>query len=96
MIFCNDLNNLPHIYPKLFNYLQTINHILIKDPDEVINLYLMSRCKLGGICSNSTFGWWGAWLNQNPDKKVFFPSQWMADKNFKTDIYPEKSIVISV
>jgi len=36
----------------------------------------MSMCKLGGICSNSTFSWWGGWLNENAEKRVYFPAEW--------------------
>ena len=41
---------------------------------DFLSVYLMSRCQ-NNIIANSSFSWWGAWLNIN-NKKVIIPKNW--------------------
>tara|TARA_Y100000593_G_scaffold4019_1_gene7991 strand:- start:151108 stop:151881 length:774 start_codon:yes stop_codon:yes gene_type:complete len=67
------------------------NIVFIENNLDYIDLYLISLCR-GVIMSNSTFSWWGSWLNQNPSKTVIAPKQWflpVANLDFKDIVPPE-------
>ncbi|MDD5068946.1 MAG: alpha-1,2-fucosyltransferase [Candidatus Pacebacteria bacterium] len=76
---------------KLEGSVTYVSNPAIKDYEELI---LMSACK-HNIIANSSFSWWGAWLNQNLEKIVIAPEKWanISPKIYK-DIVPESWIKI--
>lgn len=69
---------------------------VIEGTDEMtgyLDLFLMSRCK-HHILANSSFSWWGAWLNPREDKTVIAPSKWFNNQDCR-DIYTEGMLKIS-
>ena len=56
-------------------------------------LLLMSLCKYN-IIANSSFSWWGAYLNRDEEKIVFYPDLWfgVACNNNTDDLFPENWI----
>lgn len=61
------------------------------------DFYIQGLCA-NNILSNSTFSWWGGWLNKNPDKKIIYPVPWFGRhfSNLDTkDLIPNRWIKIN-
>jgi hypothetical protein len=68
---------------------------IIMNNNTEIDLILMSLCD-HNIISNSSYSWWGSWLNENLSKTVIAPSRWynkIAPKNWQ-EIYRKDMILI--
>lgn len=87
MIFTNDpewvANNL-HIDAD------SIVVICNKGSHSYRDLIMMSKCD-HNIIANSSFSWWGAWLNPNPQKIVICPAEWFKGKK-SSEVVPESWI----
>lgn len=87
-VFTNDME-----YAKAKPWLAKVPHTFIDEPD-VESLVLMRACA-GGICANSSFSWWGAYLN--PNRKLILPDKWAVYPAFRTEgLYFPEAIVVPV
>jgi hypothetical protein len=79
-------------------------NLKLKSPFEIVyenqgknsylDMILMSHCK-HNIIANSSFSWWGAWLNCHEAKIVIAPAKWYNNTSFNTfDLLPDSWIKI--
>ena len=74
-----------------------LNHVR-GDPERPWeDMALMARCR-HHVIANSSFSWWGAWLNRSPAKVVVAPHAWFAPAELKkrntADLYPPGWILV--
>jgi len=75
--------------------IQGQNVIFSENHPDFIDFALQQMCD-HNIIANSSFSWWAAWLNNNPNKKIIAPKRWFGDayKHFDLkDLYPEDWII---
>jgi hypothetical protein len=77
LIFSDDIEWCKQIFPE---------GVIFIEGNQFEDLCLMSLCKHNVIC-NSTFSWWGAYLNQNPNKKIIASSKWFIEPKDMNDLY---------
>ena len=86
------INELKQSYPDLV--FERAEHLLL----DWEQLLLMSLCKYN-VIANSTFSWWGAYFNENINKKICYPSIWFGPKlahHNTTDLFPKNWSNISI
>ena len=65
----------------------------VNGENEVHELYIMTRCQQGGIAPNSTFSWWGQYLNKSRPH-LYLPNKWFNDPSMSTEGYFFKEATI--
>ena len=78
--------------PFVREHLHLGSHAVFVDHNDAFSAYedlrLMSACR-HHIVANSTFSWWGAWLNHRQDKMVIAPRRWyLGHDNYYPGLFP--------
>lgn len=69
--------------------------VFVEEKYDYLEFYLMSLCN-HNILANSSFSWWAAWLNKNPNKIIISPKIWFGKNGPQNieDLIPEQWIKI--
>jgi len=100
LYFCED-NDINYVNEKVNSLKTDYPNLSFKKIDSKYQdweqMLIMSLCQ-HNIIANSTFSWWGAYLNKNVDKLVFYPCKWfgpaLVEKN-TNDLFPNDWIKIN-
>ena len=84
LIFSDDIEWCKQIFPE---------GVIFIEGNQFEDLCLMSLCD-HNIISNSSYSWWGAYLNKNPNKKIIAPKNWFTDPKPLNDLYPKTWIIL--
>lgn len=87
VVFSNDMPRCKQMLKGLAKQM-----VFIEGEPYYHDFYLMSLCK-HQIIANSTFSWWAAYLNPNPEKTVVSPKVWCYKFNAKDLIPPEWTVL---
>lgn len=71
------------------------NIVYIEGNTQEVDMCMLSMCN-HNIIANSSFSWWAAWLNSNPNKKVVAPKKWFGPAYYfhnTKDLYPNNWII---
>lgn len=71
VVFSDDIE-----YAKEVDYLKGLNVVYMENSTAIVDMYLMSRCD-HNLIANSSFSFWGAYLNKNRKKRVVCPHDYI-------------------
>lgn len=94
-IFSDDMEWAKSYFENEIIYFRYIDIEYSEGKSEVDDLRDMASCE-SNTTANSSFSWWGAYINPNPEKKIVMPSRWFGSElNHNTkDLYLPGAIII--
>lgn len=85
LVFSDDIKWCKQVFPE--------GVIFMEGNNQFEDLCMMSLC-YHNVIANSTFSWWGAFLNKNKNKKIIAPKNWFTDYKPLDDLYPDNWTII--
>ncbi|MBL0727922.1 alpha-1,2-fucosyltransferase [Piscinibacter sp. HJYY11] len=84
-VFSDDATYAHELFGSMGAHVQIVSHNTGEDSHN--DMRLMSLCR-HHVIANSTFSWWGAWLDARPDKLVIAPRRWYGGDMQPADLIP--------